>query len=82
MSGTITCFVTMYRLHLNSSDYRDSYYVKWFEASLCVDVTISRRPNPCPILPFTSIQNYVWVFTVSYVNTHKFAPNPVSVSTV
>ena len=32
----MTCLVTMYRLHLNSSDYRDSCYVKWFGGKLCV----------------------------------------------
>ena len=33
----MTCLVTSYRLHLNNSSHiRDSCYVKWFGASLCI----------------------------------------------
>ena len=73
MSGTMTCLITSYHLNLNSSDYRDSCYVKWFGASFCI--ATSRWANPSTIVTYTSIQNCVWVFIVSYVTTQKRAPN-------
>ena len=43
--------VTVYHLHLNSSDYRDSCYVKWFRASLCI--ATSWWANPSTIVTCT-----------------------------
>ena len=63
----MTCLVTMYRVHLNSTDHRDSCYVIWFRASLCK--TTSRWADPDTIVPNTSIQNCLRVFTISNIIT-------------
>ena len=44
------CLVIKYRLHLISSDYRDSCYVKWFGASLLhSNLQMSKPWYHCPI---------------------------------
>ena len=49
-SDTITCLVTTCCLSLNSSNYRDSFYVKWFGASFCI--ATSRWADPGSIVKY------------------------------
>ena len=72
----MTCLVTTYRLHLNSSDYRDSCFVKWFMASFCI--ASYGWANPGTIVPYTCIRIVYGCFNVSCVTTQKLALNHVT----
>ncbi len=66
---TISCLVIGYHLNLNSSNCRDSFYVKRFWGKLLYSNIQMSKSWCCTIVPNTFIQNCVWVIAVSYITT-------------